>query len=102
MKKFFFAIASLMFFTGTAAAQGFGFGCVQNSIGTVVCAPPHGGIAINSIGTPECGPGQCVRIGSVYCSSVQGGGAGVDSIGSPKCVGGCIRGTSSQCVRPSN
>jgi hypothetical protein len=76
--------------------------CVQNAIGQVICAPPGGGVQVNSIGQVLCGPGQCVidSIGQVYCSSQPGGGAAVNNIGQPVCVGGCVRGSSSYCQTP--
>lgn len=77
-------------------------GCLLDSIGRPICAPPNGGISEDSIGRVVCGKGQCVkdRIGRVVCSTVPGGGAILDSISTPRCVGGCEEASEQYCVRP--
>lgn len=84
------AIISILGFSNPAFAQG----CVQNSFGQVVCAPPGGGAAVDGLGQVKTGPGQCVRdsLGQVWCSSQQGGGAALNSFGQAVCVGGCVLG----------
>jgi hypothetical protein len=74
-------------------------GCIENSIGQVVCAPPGGSAQRNSVGQVVCAPGQCVvnSIGQIYCSSQQGGGAAINNIGQPVCVGGCVEASPSYC-----
>lgn len=76
-------------------------GCAGNIMGTIICAPPFGGIAANTMGTFMCGRGQCVKniMGTVFCSSVQGGGAALNVLGTPMCTGGCELATQSLCER---
>src|SRR6266702_5759517 len=76
--------------------------CVLDSIGRPICAPPHGDIAVNSIGYAVCGRGHCVKDGidRVFCAKEPGGGAIIDRIGRALCVGGCEEARESLCVRP--
>ena len=58
-------------------------GCAKNSMGEVICAPPGGGAAINSMGQVVTGRGGCARnnMGQVVCSDVPGSGAAVSGMG---------------------
>lgn len=91
-------LLSLIVVSG-AYAQG---GCIQNSMGQVVCGPPGGGAHANSMGQVLCGPGQCVvnSMGQVYCSSQPVGGAAVNNMGQAVCAGGCVQGNVSYCETP--
>jgi len=77
-------------------------GCIKDMIGQVVCSPPVGGIAVDSIGRILCGKGQCLQdsIGQVVCSSQLGGYAATDSIGQVVCTGGCVPASPAYCQRP--
>jgi hypothetical protein len=85
--------------TSTACAQG---GCVKDSFGQVICAPPGGGAQINSFGQVVCGPGQCAvnSFGQVICSSQPGGGAMINNFGQVVCVGSCVQAAPSYCQTP--
>jgi hypothetical protein len=77
-------------------------GCIKNSIGQPVCAPPNGGIAKNNIGRVVCGLGQCVKnnIDQVICSNKPGGFATKNSIEKVVCTGGCSEASESKCEEP--
>ena len=94
---FVFIVAMIFFGTFTSA---FGHeGCLETSLGTVVCPPPLGGIAKTSLGTIVCGKGQCVKtnLGSIQCSKQTGGYAYINKLGRVVCTGGCEDGSSSMC-----
>ena len=99
IRKFTISVILSLVVISFAHAQG---GCINNSIGQVICAPPGGGIQKNSIGQVVCGPGQCVvdSIGQVKCSSQSGGGAMTNNIGQVVCVGGCVQASTSYCETP--
>ena len=76
--------------------------CKANSLGAVYCSKySGGGASVNSLGSVECGKGQCAvnSLGSVKCSKVQGGGAAVNGLGTVKCFGGCEDGSEYMCVQ---
>jgi hypothetical protein len=89
-----------LFATSVAYAQG---SCIQSSSGQVFCAPPGGGIGINSVGQVLCGPGQCVtnNLGGIICSSQPGGAATISNMGQVVCVGGCVQANASYCQKPT-
>lgn len=94
--------ALLMALCATSIAADSKSGCIEDSIGRAVCAPPLGTITGDSIGRVVCGRGECVtdQIGRVACSRVSAGGAIVDRIGRVQCVGGCEEARPNYCVRP--
>jgi hypothetical protein len=77
-------------------------GCLENSKGAVICPPPMGGIAKNSLGEILCGKGQCMKTnsGSVQCSKQTGGYAYKDRLGRVVCTEGCEEGTEAMCQMP--
>ncbi|MGO1502916.1 MAG: hypothetical protein ACTHWH_16720 [Marinobacter sp.] len=98
LSKLFFLIALYFFCSGAQAHEG----CVKDSVGQPVCAPPNGGIAKDRIGQVVCGLGQCIKdsIGQVVCSNEPGGFATKNSIGQAVCSGGCSQAAQSKCEKP--
>jgi len=95
------ALAALFFFAPAGLAQNKA-GCVQMLTG-IVCPPPLGGVSSGLDGEVVCGPGECARDqkGVVKCSSRPGGSVIVDINGQVLCVGGCVLGSRTLCVAPS-
>lgn len=93
------ALYLAVFAASVAYAHG---GCVQNSVGQIICAPPAGSLQTDPIGQIVCGPGECVTdsMGQVKCSSQPGGGAMTNDRGKVVCVGGCILANTSYCQIP--
>src|SRR4029077_3548027 len=93
-------LLSPLFATSVAYARG---SCIQSSSGQVFCAPPAGGIGINSVGQVLCGPGQCVtnNLGQIICSPQPGGAAMINNMGQVVCVGGCVQANASYCQKPT-
>ena len=79
-------------------------GCVNNSLGKPVCAPPMGGIIKDKHGRPVCGRGQCLAndMGNIVCSPQIGGYSSTDAHGKVVCTGGCVPATASLCQSPKN
>jgi len=79
-------------------------GCVNNSLGKPVCAPPIGGIVKDKHGQPVCGRGQCLAndLGNIVCSSQIGGYSSIDAHGRVLCTGGCVPASASLCQFPKN
>ena len=77
-------------------------GCVNNSLGKPVCAPPIGGIVKDKHGQPVCGRGQCLAdsLGNIVCSSQIGGYSSKDARGRAVCTGGCVSASASLCQFP--
>ena len=92
----FFGVTS-----ATAQESGQG-GCLKTAIGGIVCSPPSGGIAVNTIGQIVCGPGQCTSnaIGQIVCSAQPGGYVAANAIGQIVCTGGCIQASAQYCQVP--
>jgi hypothetical protein len=93
------ALYLAVFTTSAAYAHG---GCVQDSVGQIICAPPAGSLQTDPIGRIVCGPGECVTdsMGQVKCSSQPGGGAMTNDRGKVVCVGGCVLAKASYCQIP--
>jgi hypothetical protein len=77
-------------------------GCLETSLGEIVCPPPMGGIAKNSLDKIVCGKGQCVKtnLGSIQCSKQTGGYAYINRVGHAVCTEGCEVGSSAMCQTP--
>jgi ferredoxin-like protein FixX len=77
-------------------------GCLETSLGEILCPPPMGGIAKDSLGKVLCSDGQCVetKLGKVLCSRQKGGYAYINRMGHAVCTGGCEQGSSDMCQRP--
>ena len=104
MKKKFYLIslsAILLFETSMAVAHQ---GCINNSLGKPVCAPPIGGIVKDKHGQPVCGKGQCQAdsLGNIICSPQIGGYTTIDARGRTVCTGGCVSASASLCQLPKN
>ena len=102
MKKLFYSIlllTMLIFEPCIAIAHQ---GCVNNSLGKPVCAPPTGGIMKDKHGRPVCGKGQCLAdsLGNIVCSSQIGGYSSRNARGQVVCTGGCVSATASLCQSP--
>ena len=102
MKKSFYSILLLAILTaepGIAAAHQ---GCVNNSLGKPVCAPPIGDIVKDKHGKPVCGRGQCLAdsLGNIVCSTQIGGYSSQDVRGRAVCTGGCVPASASLCQFP--
>ena len=59
----------LLAFSATTASSH--VGCLNESVGNPICAPPNGGIMMTNTGRIVCGYGQCVESSSgvIVCSS---------------------------------
>ena len=90
-----------LFFLFSSSADEANAQCVRDVLGNTYCAPPGGGLSINSLGRPMCGIGGRVRdsLGRVICSSVQMGYATIDFYGRAKCTGRCVRGNPRLCQK---
>jgi hypothetical protein len=102
MKKSFYSILLLAILTvepGIAVAHQ---GCVNNSLGKPVCAPPIGDIVKDKHGRPVCGRGQCLAdsLGNIVCSTQIGGYSSKDARGRAVCTGGCVLASASLCQFP--
>ena len=77
-------------------------GCLNDSLGNPVCAPPNGGIMRDNTGRIVCGHGQCMEnsAGVIVCSSQRGGFVTRDAVSRIVCTGGCVEGSSSLCQAP--
>jgi hypothetical protein len=76
--------------------------CLADRHGDVFCSKPGGGIDLDNLGTPTCGPGYCTRNqeGTVFCSSVPRGAASTDAYGKVACTTSCVRASPQMCVKP--
>jgi len=92
-------LAILIFESSIAAAHQ---GCINNSLGKPVCAPPIGGIVKDKHGRPVCGKGQCQAdsLGNIICSSQIGGYTTINARGRTVCTGGCVSASASLCQSP--
>lgn len=102
MKKIFYLVslsAILLFESSMAVAHQ---GCINNSLGKPVCAPPIGGIVKDKHGRPVCGKGQCLAdsLGNIICSSQIGGYTTLDARGRTVCTGSCVSASASLCQSP--
>lgn len=102
MKKLFypvFLLAILFLKSGIVDAHQ---GCINNSFGKPVCAPPMGGIVKDRLGQPVCGRGQCLAnsLGDIICSSQTGGYSSKDARGKVVCTGGCVSASAALCQLP--
>ena len=102
MKKIFYLVslsAILLFESNMAVAHQ---GCINNSLGKPVCAPPIGGIVKDKHGRPVCGKGQCQAdsLGNIICSSQIGGYTTIDARGRTVCTGSCVSASASICQSP--
>ena len=77
-------------------------GCLNDSLGNPVCAPPNRGIIRENTGRIVCGHGQCMEnsAGVIVCSSQRGGFVAKDAVSRIVCTGGCVEGSSSLCQAP--
>ena len=102
MKKIFYLVslsAILLLKSSMAVAHQ---GCINNSLGKPVCAPPIGDIIKDKHGRPVCGEGQCQAdsLGNIICSSQIGGYTTIDARGRTVCTGSCVSASASLCQSP--
>jgi hypothetical protein len=104
MKKLFYPILLLAILIVEPCIAVAHQGCVNNSMGKPVCAPPMGGIMKDKHGSPVCGRGQCLAnsLGNIVCSSQIGGYTSKDARGRAVCTGGCVSASASLCQSPKN
>ena len=102
IKKSFYPILLLAILTVTPCLAIAHQGCVNNSLGKPVCAPPIGGIIKDKHGRPVCGRGQCMAndLGNIVCSPQIGGYSSIDAHGKVACTGGCVSAAASLCQSP--
>ena len=102
MKKSFYPILLVALFIIKPCIAVAHQGCVNNSLGKPVCAPPIGGIIKDKHGRPVCGRGQCLAndLGNIVCSPQIGGYSSTDAHGKVVCTGGCVPATASLCQFP--
>jgi len=104
MKKIFYPILLLTILIVAPCIAVAHQGCVNNSLGKPVCAPPMGDIIKDKLGRPVCGKGQCLAndLGNIVCSPQVGGYSSTDAHGKVVCTGGCVSATASLCQSPKN
>ncbi|MFV9616553.1 MAG: hypothetical protein ACNYZG_11395 [Gammaproteobacteria bacterium] len=104
MKKTFYPILLLAILIVAPCIAAAHQGCVNNSLGKPVCAPPTGGISLDKHGQPVCGRGQCLanNLRDIVCSSQVGGFSSKDARGRVVCTGGCVPASASLCQFPKN
>ena len=102
MKKTFYSILLLTIFIVEPCIAVAHQGCVNNSLGKPVCAPPIGDIVKDKHGRPVCGKGQCLadNLGNIVCSSQIGGYSSKDARGRAVCTGACVPASASLCQFP--
>ena len=102
MKKLFYPILLLAILIVEPCIAVAHQGCVNNSLGKPVCAPPMGGIMKDKHGRQVCGRGQCLAdsLGNIVCSSQIGGYSSRDARGRVVCTGGCVSASASLCQSP--
>jgi hypothetical protein len=90
----------LLAFSATTASSH--VGCLNDSVGNPICAPPNGGIMMTNTGRIVCGYGQCMESSSgvIVCSSQRGGFVTKDLLSRVVCTGGCVEGSASLCQVP--
>ena len=79
-----------------------GGGCLKSTTGKTYCAPPNGGIMMNSTHQIVCGSGQCIMdsVTKIVCSSQPGGYVTRNLAGQVVCTGGCEDASQSKCQVP--
>lgn len=104
MKKLFYPILLLTILLAAPCIAAAHQGCLNNSLGKPVCAPPIGGIIKDKNGRPVCGRGQCLAndLGNIVCSPQVGGYSSRDAHGKVVCTGGCVSAAASLCQSPKN
>ena len=104
MKKIFliFYLITLNFYAFAGNPRIIGDRCANDFLGTPVCPPRGGDIAIDGIGQLVCGIGQCALnapSGIIQCSKEPYGNAATDAIGIIKCSGGCESPSVNKCKK---
>lgn len=98
-----FGFALLLNTSVAIAHEDGGGGCLKSTTGKIFCAPPNGGIMMNSTHQIVCGSGQCIMdsVAKIVCSSQPGGYVTRNLAGQVVCTGGCEEAAQSKCQIPA-